>query len=358
MARLFPKKSHNVGPLPGFLQTSERSPRDTKKSQNRLSVIEYTEDTFVEKDDVTLEKCLEHIGTPSMTWVQVWGVEDANAMASIGKHFHLHSLVLEDIVTTGQRSKLDIFQDQVFFIVRLLSYDENTKALKDEQVSIVFGPNYLISFLEGKDDTFRAVKERLRTGSRRIRTLSSDYLAYALLDMIVDNYFEVLQKVDENLDSLEEELISQPKPSTLQQIQHAKLDMIILRKAVWPMRDVINRFLRLENPMIGQATQLYLQDVYDHVVQIIDIIEGFRDVVGGMLDIYLSNINIRTNDIMKVLTIVSTIFVPLTFISSLYGMNFVNMPELRVPWAYPLVLFVMATLASGMLLFFRRKKWI
>lgn len=358
MVRLFPKKGRKAGLPPGFLPTSEPTSLASEKSPIRLSVIEYSEDTFIEEEGVSLEKCVEHINTPSMTWVQVWGVEDANEVASIGKHFHLHSLVLEDIVTTGQRSKLDIYQDQVFLILRLLSYDEKTKALKDEQVSIVFGPNYLISFLEGKEDVFHAIKDRLRTGSRRIRTLGSDYLAYALLDTIVDYYFDVLQKVDADLDNLEEELVRQPNPSTLQKIQHAKLDMIVLRKAIWPMRDVINRFLRLESPTIGPSTLLYLQDVYDHVVQIIDIIEGFRDVVGGMLDIYLSNINIRTNDIMKVLTIVSTIFVPLTFISSLYGMNFVHMPELQIPWAYPAVLFVMASLACGMLVFFRRKKWI
>lgn len=354
MARLFPKRIRPAGLPPGSLLYTGKE--DAGKI--RLSIIEYTEDKFIEKDDVSIEECLEYIVTPSMAWIQVYGVSDPNMISSIGERFKLHALVLEDIVNTGQRSKLDIYQDQVFIVLRLLQYEMQTKNLKDEQVSIVFGPNYLISFLESYDDIFKPVKDRLRQGSQRFRKQGSDYLAYALLDTIVDNYFIVLEKVDTNLDALEEELMHLPKPNTLQKIQHAKRDMIVLRKAVWPMRDVINRFLHLDNPLVTSTTQLYLQDIYDHVVQTIDIIEGFRDVVAGMLDIYLSNINIRTNEIMKVLTIVSTIFVPLTFISSMYGMNFEHMPELHYRWSYPIVLFVMICIAIFMLFFFRRKKWI
>ena len=354
MARLFAKKIRPVGLPPGSLLYTGTG----QIGKIHLSVIEYTEETFIEKEKASLDECLEYIDTPSMTWIQVHGVSDPNMISSIGKHFKLHALVLEDIVSTGQRSKLDVYQDQVFIVVRLLQYDEKTNALKDEQVSIVFGPNYLISFLEGHEDIFKPIKERLRQGSQRIRKQGADYLAYTLLDTIVDYYFVVLEKVDTSLDGLEEELMHFPKPATLQKIQHAKRNMIILRKAVWPMRDVINRFLHLETSLVSPTTQLYLQDIHDHVVQTIDIIEGFRDVVAGMLDTYLSNINIRTNDIMKVLTIVSTIFVPLTFICSLYGMNFEHMPELHIRWAYPAFLLVMVIIAIGMLLFFRHKKWI
>lgn len=354
MTRLFSKKLRPVGLPPGSLLYTGKS--DTDKI--RLSVIEYAEEKFIEKNDVCVEECLKHIDTPSMTWIEVYGISNANMIASIGKQFKLHPLILEDIVNIGQRSKFDVYQDQVFIIVRFLQYEEKTKILRDEQISIVFGPNYLISFHESDKDVFKPIKERLRQESNRICKQGSDYLAYTLLDTIVDYYFIVLEKADTNLDDLEEELMRLPKPLTLQKIQHAKRDMILLRKAIWPMRDVINRFLHLENSLISSTTQLYLQDIYDHIVQTIDIIEGFRDVVGGMLDIYLSNINIRTNDIMKVLTIVSTIFVPLTFISSLYGMNFEYMPELHNHWGYPIVLIIMATIAIGMLFFFRRKKWI
>lgn len=354
MARLITRKSPPIGLPPGSLVYTGQV--DTEKIH--LSIIEYTEEKIIEKDNVSIDECLEYLGSPSMTWIQVYGVSNPAMIATIGKHLKFHPLVLEDILSTGQRSKLDIYQDQVFIVVRLLQYDKLTKELKDEQVSIVFGPNYLVSFLEHNEDIFRPIKERLSQGSNRMRKQGSDYLAYTLLDTIVDDYFSVLEQVDANLDHLEEELVHFPKPATLQQIQYIKRDMIVLRKTIWPMRDVVNRFLRLENPLVSPTTQLYLHDVYDHTVQTIDIIEGFRDVVAGMLDVYLSNINIRTNDIMKVLTIVSTIFVPLTFITSLYGMNFEFMPELHSKIAYPLVLSLMAGIAFGMLIYFRRKHWI
>lgn len=353
MVRLFHKKKRPVGLPPGSILYTGKAP-----DHPRLSIMEYTEEKLIEKNDVSLDACLEHIETPSMTWIEVQGVSDPASIATIGKHFKFHPLVIEDILSTGQRSKLDVYEKQIFLVVRLLQFDEKAQALIDEQVSIVFGPNYLISFVEGNEDVFKPVKERLRQGSYRIRSQGSDFLAYTLLDTIVDYYFLVLEKVDKNLDTLEMELMHMPKPKTLQEIQHAKVDMVILRKAIWPIRDVVNRFSRLEKPLISEMTQLYMHDVYDHIVQIIDIIEGFRDVVSGMIDIYLSNINFRTNEIIKVLTIVSTIFVPLTFISSLYGMNFDYMPELRSSYGYPIVVGFMVSVACGMLLFFRKKKWI
>jgi magnesium transporter len=356
MVRLLPKKLRPVGlPAGSLLYTSESR---AKSETIRLSIMDYTEDKITEKETTSINECLQYIETPGMTWIQVYGVSNPQTVAAIGQHFKLHALVLEDILHTGQRSKLDVYQDQVFLVVRLLQYEEVTKALKDQQVSIVFGPNYLISFVEGNEEIFKPIKEQLRQKSQRIRKQGSDYLAYAILDMIVDYYFVVLEKVDEKLDQLEEELTQLPVPRTSQKIQHAKRDMIVLRRAIWPLRDVVNRFLRLENPLITPTTQLYLHDVYDHIVQTIDIIEGFRDVVSSMLDIYLSNINIRTNEIMKVLTIVSTIFVPMTFIASLYGMNFEHMPELHSKWGYPLALVLMIGVAFGMLIFFRHKKWI
>jgi magnesium transporter len=352
MARLFSRKKLPVGLPPGSLLDIGKT--DLEKIS--LSIIEYTEDKFIEKKNVSIEECLEHIETPSMTWIQVQGASNSHIVASIGKHFKLHALVLEDILSASQRSKIDLYQDQVFLVARLLQYEE--KILKDEQVSLVLGPNYLISFFESDKDIFLPVKERLKQGNNRIRKQGSDYLAYALLDIIVDYDFVVLEEANNHLDDLEEELLRFPKPTTVGKIQRMKRDMIMLRKAIWPMRDVINRFMHLDNPFISSTTQFYLRDVYDHIVQIIDIIESLRDVVTGMMDIYLSNINIRTNDIMKFLTIVSTIFVPLTFISSLYGMNFKFMPELQTQWGYPVVLIVMISIATSMLIFFRRKKWI
>lgn len=323
-----------------------------------ISVIEYSESQFSIQEDVSLDTCLEHLDTPSMTWIQVNGVSDPATIVAIGKHFNLHSLAIEDILTRGQRSKLDVYEEQIFIVVRLLGYNDSDDRLKDEQVSIIFGKNYLICFSESDQNIFTPIIERLRQGNNRIRKQGSDYLAYSILDWIVDCYFIVLEKIDTRLDLLEEELLHAPKPDILQRIQQFKSNMIILRKAIWPIRDVINRFMKIEEPLVGSITQLYLRDIYDHTVQTIDIVEGFRDIVSGMMDIYLSNINIRTNEIMRVLTIVSTLFVPLTFISSLYGMNFEFMPELHYRWGYPLVLLFMTSVAFCMIVFFYRKKWI
>lgn len=354
MNKTFRKRSHKAGMAPGSLVHIG----ETQFSKIKLSYIEFDEHTFLEEEDVSTDLCLKRLKTPLMTWIQVHGVSDSSIIASLGSHFNLHALVLEDVLNTTQRAKLDTYQEQVFIVCRLLKYDEENHALKDEQVSIVFGPNFLISFLEKDEDIFRPIKERLRLGNNRLRRQGPDYLAYALLDIIVDQYFVVLEKVDVDLDNLEEELMHSPQSDTIQKMQKAKREMIFLRKSVWPMRDVINRFQRLEPPLVTSSLQVYLRDVYDHLVQTIDIIEGFRDVVSGMMDVYLSSINIKTNDIMKVLTIVSTIFVPLTFISSLYGMNFEFMPELHYKYGYPLILFILALVAGGMLYYFRRKKWL
>ncbi len=354
MARLFKKTLRPVGLPPGSLLY----PSHVETHNVRISVIEYTEEKITERDWVSIAECLELLDTPAMTWIQVYGVSNPQMVATIGKHFKFHPLALEDILVTGQHSKLDIYQDQVFIVARLLKYDDKAKDLKDEQVSLMFGSNYLVCFLEREEDVFQPVKERLRQNNNRMRKGGSDYLAYAILDTIVDYYYVVLEKVDINLEHLEEEVLSILKSETVQKIQRTKRDLIIMRKAVWPMREVINRFIRLESPLISSTTQLYLHDVYDHTVQMMDIIEGFRDVASGMLDIYLSNINIRTNEVMKVLTVVSTIFVPLTFITSVYGMNFEFMPELHYPWAYPIVLCVMAIMAGGMLIIFRLKNWL
>lgn len=354
MARLFRKKTKKVGLPPGTLIYDGRAPLEKIK----LSITEYNEETFYEKDNASIEECLEHIPTPTMTWIQVYGVYDSDTVAAIGKHFNLHALALEDILSTGQRSKIEEYDNHLFIVARHLTFDEKTQEPKDDQVSLVVGPNYLISFLESSNGILTPIKERLKLSNSRIRKLGSDYLAYAVLDVIVDQYFNVLERVDDKLEKLEDDIAKTPSSGTIRQIQEAKRDMILLRKSVWPLREVVNHFQRIESPIVSATTRLYLRDVYDHLIQVIDMIEGFRDVVGGMLDIYLSNINLRTNDIMKVLTIVSTIFVPLTFITSIYGMNFEHMPELHHPWGYPLVWVAMICVAGVMLLYFRNKKWI
>jgi magnesium transporter len=261
-------------------------------------------------------------------------------------------------MTSGQRSKLDNYKDTLFIVTQMLGYNEQKQQAEDEQVSIVLGENYLISFVETNKSVFAPVRERLRNPQSRIRQRGVDYLCYSLLDCIVDNYFLILEKIDAKVELLEHELIQSPEPVILRKIQHAKREVTLLRKSVWPMREVVSNLRRIDSPLVLDATKLYLHDVYDHTIQAIDTIESFRDITSGMLDIYLSNVSQRMNEVMKVLTIVATIFVPLTFIASLYGMNFDNIPELHTRYGYYIVLFVMALIAIGMIIFFRRKRWI
>ena len=354
MVRLFNKHIKQVGLAPGTLLYNGQSRHD----QVHISVIEYAENQFLEKNNITVEECLQHFDSPSMCWIQIDGGFDPKIISNIGQRFKLHPLVLEDILTRGQRPKIDVYEDQVFIILRLLRYIENSHELRDEQISIVFGNHYLISFSENSQDIFEPIKKRLQQEGSRMQKQKEDYLAYALIDLVVDYYFTVLEKVDIALDKLEEDLVRSPLPNALQRILQSKKEMIILRKTIWPMREVINQFMRLEPPLVETSTQVYMHDVYDHTIQTIDIIEGFRDIVSGLMDIYLSNINIRTNEIMRVLTIVSTIFVPMTFITSLYGMNFDYIPELHYAWGYPIVVLVMVMIALTMIWFFHRRKWI
>lgn len=355
MIRLFNKKIRTPGLPPGFLPENE----EVVFPQVRLAFIEYSEDRASSKQNATLDECVAHLETPAMTWIQVYGVHDVETISEIGKRFHLHPLVMEDIMTAGQRPKLDVYGDQIFVVTRLLRYDTRRQKLRDDQVSLVFGTNYLISFLERDEDVFQPIEERIQKKHHRLAREGSDYLAYTILDMVVDYYFSVLEATDVQIDHLEEELTGEtPVSGTVKKIQTMKREMIVLRKAIWPMRDVINRLIHLDHPLLSAHTQIYLRDIYDHTVQTMDIIEGFRDVIASMLDLYLSSINIRTNEIMKVLTIVSTIFVPLTFIASVYGMNLDHIPGQHGPHSYLLVGALMVSVTLIMLFYFYKRRWI
>jgi len=240
----------------------------------------------------------------------------------------------------------------------MLSYRNENKSIQSEQVSLVLGQNVVISFQESVGDVFEQIRDRIRHAKGRIRKASADYLAYVLIDAIVDNYFAILEKLGELVESIEEELITKSTEKTLQQIHGIKRELLFLRKSVWPLRELTNNLEKTESPLIVDATKLYLRDVYDHTIQIIDTVESFRDMVSGMFDIYLSSISNRMNAVMKVLTIIATIFIPLTFIAGIYGMNFKDMPELEWKWGYPIVLIVMAVVGISMLIYFKRRKWL
>ena len=336
-----------------------------KKVENvRITYLDYGEENFEEKQVATIEECLKFKDTPTATWINIDGLHNVEIIEKLGRRFELHPLVLEDILHTGQRPKLEDFEKYIFIVLIMLSYNGDNQTIETEQVSIVLGSNFVISFQERIGDVFEQIRDRIRNAKGRIRKMGPDYLAYALLDAIVDSYFSILEKMGEKIETLEEELVAEATEKTLQEIHRLKRELIILRRSVWPLREVISGLQRTESALIKESTSLYLRDIYDHTIQIIDTIESFRDMVSGMVDLYLSSISNKMNSVMKVLTIIATIFIPLTFIAGIYGMNFnaekspFNMPELDWYWGYPVALLAMVVVAVIMLIFFRKKKWL
>ncbi len=355
MARLFRRRSKKIGTPPGSLIYTG----DALLQGTELRLILYNDETVIEKYPKSIEEALQYRAPNQKIWLQVTGITDPRVIDAIGKKFKLHPLLLEDIMSPVQRSKLDDYREHIYIATRVLRFTSPDDGfLEDEQLSIVIGEGVLLTFVEKETEVLSPIRERLKKPSSKMRLRGSDYLAYAILDSIVDHYFLTLERVDRNLEELEEELLHDPQPDTLHKIQKIKREMALLRKIIWPMRELLNHFRRIDSPLIQESTQVYAYDVYDHTIQAIETVESFRDITSGMIDIYLSTINQKMNEIMKVLTVVSTIFVPLTFITSLYGMNFEAMPELHSKFGYPVVLLIMFCTAIGMLFFFRRKRWI
>lgn len=347
-----PKRSKKAGLPPGSMIHI-----GSKKTEKvKITVISYNGKKFTEKEVKNAKDCLKYRKKDSVTWININGIHKTEIISEIGKCFNLHPLLLEDIVNTDQRPKREDYGDYMFVVVKMLYYNE--KGINAEQMSIVLGPDYVISFQESEDDVFDAIRDRLRSGKGKTRELGADFLVYSLLDAIVDNYFGILEKTGEMIESVEEALTRDPGPKTLSKTHALRREMIFLRKSVWPLREVISGLLRSESKLISKNTDLYLRDVYDHTIQVIDTIETSRDMLSGMTDLYLSSVSNKLNEIMKILTIIGTIFIPLTFITGLYGMNFRYMPELEWEWGYPIALFAMAVVSVIMLVYFRKKRWI
>jgi len=343
-----------VGLPPGTLvHIGER-----KTEKVKITVIDYDSKNFQEKEAEKIEECFPFKDKPTVTWINIDGLQEVEVVEKIGIHFGVHPLIMEDILHTGQRPKAEDLGDYLFIVLKMIYHDENEDEIMGEQISLILGHNYVISFQEREGDVFNQIRERIRNSKGRIRRGGADYLAYTLLDAVVDHYFVILEKLGERIESLEEELVTNPTPETLQIIHTLKRNLIFLRKSVWPLREVINALERGESPLITKPTGIYLRDVYDHTIQVIDTIETFRDMVSGMLDIYLSSLSNRMNEVMKVLTIMATIFIPLTFIAGIYGMNFKFMPELEWHWGYPSALIVMLIVVGFMVMYFRKKKWL
>jgi len=323
----------------------------------RLSVIDYDQGRLTERDDIPPEQLGALKETSTVSWINVEGISDPAVIEEIGKRFGLHPLLLEDILNPRQRAKMENYESYIFLVLKML-YVEKDGDIRSEQVSFVLGPHYVISFLEDPGDIFDPVRERIRAQRGRIRVMGPDYLLYALVDAIVDHYFIVLERLEERIELLQDEVFTRPTPTTLHSIQRLKTELLYLRKSVWPLREALSSLLREQCPLLTDKTEFFFRDIYDHTIQVIDTLESLRDTVSGLLDIYLSSLSHRLNEVMKVLTIIATIFIPLTFIVGVYGMNFRFMPELDVPWAYPLVWTIMVVIACVMLVFFRKKGWL
>jgi magnesium transporter len=354
MTRFLKKTSKKAGMPPGSLvHVGEK-----KTERVRIRIIIYDEESLEEKDFDSIDECFQYIGQSRKIWINIDGIHEVGIIEKIGRALQLHPLVLEDILNTDQRPKLDDYEDYLFVCAKMLTYDSENSRLNVENISLVLSSDYVISFQEVEGDIFDPIRERLRKGKGRVRKAGHDYLAYTLLDAIVDNYFTVLEKIGEEIESLEEEVTSDPDAGTVEEIHHLKRELIFLRKSVWPLREVVNTLERGESPIVQDETRVFLRDVYDHTIQVIDTTETFRDMVSGMLDVYLSTISNKMNQVMKVLTIIATIFIPLTFIAGIYGMNFKYMPELDLKWGYPAVLLCMLVIGIIMLIWFRHKRWL
>jgi len=348
------KHSRTAGLVPGTLvHVGER-----KMDSVRITVIDYDENNLTEKQVANVEECFGFKTTPTVTWINIDGLHDIDLVEKIGKNYEVHPLILEDIVNTTQRPKFENMDTYIFIVLKMLTYNDEQGTIQSEQVSIILGRGVVISFQECVGDVFENIRDRLRKAKGRIRSMGADYLMYTLLDAVVDNYFTVLEKLGERIEDLEERLVSNPTEQMLRQIHKIKRELISLRKSVWPLREVISSLERSESSLIKKATGVYLRDVYDHTIQVIDTLESFRDMASGVLDIYLSSISNRMNAVMKVLTVIATLFIPLTFIVGIYGMNFKYMPELEWKWGYLTVWLIMIAVIIVMLTYFRKKKWL
>ena len=354
MAKKKKGKHHKkIGQVPGTLIYT-----GDKANNLTIEVFDYNIDRIEEKDLIKIEDAFAYKSTDSITWININGLNHINEIDKIGKHYNLHPLILEDIVNTGQRPKIDEYDNYIFVVLKMLYYnsDEN---IVSEQVSFILGENYVLSFQEAEGDVFDSVRERLRFSKGRIRGLGSDYLLYTLIDAVTDHYYFIIETMGNKIEDLEDNLFNgQSKNEISQQIQDLKREVLKVRRAIFPLREIINRIEKTDNKLILDKTLHYFRDIYDHIIQISENIDIYREMIWGLMDMYMTSISNKMNEVMKVLTIIATIFIPLTFIAGIYGMNFDNIPELHYKYSYFILWAVMIVLFIGMLAYFKRKKWL
>lgn len=344
-------KPKDIGVPPGTLfYTGEQSGRI------KITLIEFNELDFSEREFFDLSDCMDSLSKDKIKWINVEGVHNIEMIEKIGKIYNLHPLTLEDIVHIEQRPKFEDYDHYVFTIMKMISYKKQAEA---EQLSLVLLEDTVISFQEPEGgDAFDIIRDRLRQAKGRVRRLGPDYLFYALMDAVVDWYFNAVEKIGDKVAEIEEDIIDHPTPQTMHELYGLKREIIYLRKQVWPVRDLVNNIIRSDSKFITSNTQLFLRDLQDHSTRIIDTVETYRDLLSGMMDIYLSNNANKMNEVMKVLTIMSSIFIPVTFIAGVYGMNFEFMPELKSPYGYAAVWAVMLSVMGGLIVYFKKKKWM
>ena len=351
----FGRKKSEIGLAPGALvHIGEK-----KAEKVVIRVVAYNSEKLLEMELKNIEECIAFKDQPDTNlWINIDGLDRVDIIEKLGGYFNIHPLTLEDVLNTGQRPKTEDYGSYIYTVLKMILLDTGKDEIITDQVSIIIGPNYILSFQEREGDVFDPVRERFKNPASRLRKSGVDYLAYSLIDSVVDNYFLILEHFGDKIEYLEEDLIVQPRPDILKSIQKHKRDMIILRKSVWPLRELINGLQRIESDLIKVTTRIYLRDVYDHTIQVIDSVEDFRDILSSMVDIYLSSISYRMNDVMKVLTVIATIFIPLTFIAGVYGMNFEYMPELRWRWGYHAVMLGMTIIGVSMFAYFKKRRWV
>lgn len=345
-------KNHNIGAPPGTMFYNG----EEKDQRIKITLIEFNEVDYFEDNFYDLEACIAHVKTNMVKWINVEGVHNVELIEKIGKIYNLHPLTLEDIVHIDQRPKFEDYDHYILSILKMIIYDKEVHA---EQLSMILLDNTVISFQEPDGgDAFDIIRARLRQGKGRVRKLGADYLFYALLDAVVDCYFDAIEKIGDKVGKIEEEIINEPQRESLIELYNLKREVIYLRKQVWPLRDMISNLLRSESKFITSSTQLFFRDLQDHSTRIIDTVETYRDLLSGIMDIYLSTNSNKMNEVMKVLTIISSIFIPVTFIAGVYGMNFEFMPELKSPYGYGAVWAVMLLIIIVQIIYFRKKKWM
>jgi magnesium transporter len=349
--------------VPGTPPATLISPSEGETGPCVITLIQYDSETFFEGQFDTFEDLMQRFNPSMVNWINVDGLNDIELLRKLAKQFNIHPLALEDVLNTTQRPKVEHYTDH-YFVISQMIYKEKNRKITLEQLSVFLGNSYVLTIQEESEhDVFEQVRSRLRVGRGYARKMKSDYLAYALLDATVEQFYPILETLGESIEAIEEELLDRPSRGTLRKLYETKRLLLQLRRTAWPQREIFNTLIRDDSGIISKETQIFLRDCYDHTTQIVDILETYRDLATGLMDVYLSSLGFRTNEIMRMLTVISSIFIPLTFIAGVYGMNFnteqpLNMPELNWPLGYLLCLGVMACVAAGMVIFFQRKNWL